>query len=70
MAQRDRTREPAVVVVGVVFEPSRIARECLARAYGVAVPPGRHRRARATAGGRPGPGWGSDRRTVSVGGGR
>jgi hypothetical protein len=42
MAQRDRKREP-VVVAAVAFEPSRLARECLARAYGAAAPPGRRR---------------------------
>jgi hypothetical protein len=42
MAQREQKREP-VVVTAVAFEPSRLARECLARAYSAAAPPGRQR---------------------------
>jgi hypothetical protein len=67
MAQRDRTREPAVVVDSVVFEPSRVAGACLARAYGVAVPSVRRRRALVTRVERPGPGGGPGRRAAVVG---
>ena len=35
---RGRTGAPAALVVRVAFEPSRIARDCLAQAYTVAVP--------------------------------
>jgi hypothetical protein len=70
MAQRDCTREPAVVVDSVVFEPSRVARECLARAYSVAVPPARRQRALATGAGRPRPGGGTEWRAVRGGAGR
>ncbi len=44
MAQRDRRAlRTTQMAVQVVFEPSRIADECLARAYAVAVPPVRRR---------------------------
>ena len=35
---RGRAGAPAALVVRVAFEPSRIARDCLAQAYTVAVP--------------------------------
>jgi hypothetical protein len=42
-------RQAMVVTVRTVGEPSRVARECLARAYAVVVPAGR--RPRPAAGG-------------------
>ena len=44
MVQRGRPAERSTLVtVRVVFEPSRIASACLARAYAVAVPLARRR---------------------------